>query len=136
MRPAHSRFRPRRGQALRIGSQRLRPRGETRATPKSPSVTVTDFLRWLRGACGHWQCLAASESARCDTSAVSSSRFVEEPAPPAQVLDTWSRRRAKKEARLLRIARWMKGTVLESEATVEALQALIEPEIASPSKAT
>ena len=39
----------------------------------------------------------------------------------------WSRRRAKKAARLARIARWMNGRVLETGATVEALQALIEP---------
>src|SRR5271166_5703408 len=39
----------------------------------------------------------------------------------------WSRRRAKKAARLARIARWMNGSVLKTAATVEALQALIEP---------
>ena len=39
----------------------------------------------------------------------------------------WSRRRVKKAARLARIARWMNGRVLETGATVEALQALIEP---------
>jgi malonate decarboxylase alpha subunit len=39
----------------------------------------------------------------------------------------WSRRRAKKAARLARIARWMNGHVLETEAIVEALQALLEP---------
>ncbi len=39
----------------------------------------------------------------------------------------WSRRRVKKAARLARIARWMNGIVLETGATVEALQALIEP---------
>jgi malonate decarboxylase alpha subunit len=41
--------------------------------------------------------------------------------------DGWSRRRAKKAARLARIATWMKGQVLETGAIVEALQALIEP---------
>jgi malonate decarboxylase alpha subunit len=46
--------------------------------------------------------------------------FAEETGP-------WSRRRAKKAARLARIARWMKGHVLETEAIVEALQALLEP---------
>ncbi len=39
----------------------------------------------------------------------------------------WSRRRAKKAARLARIAPWMKGQVLETGAIVEALQALLEP---------
>jgi malonate decarboxylase alpha subunit len=38
----------------------------------------------------------------------------------------WSRRRAKKAARLARIAPWMKGQVLETEAIIEALQALLE----------
>jgi Malonate decarboxylase, alpha subunit, transporter len=42
-------------------------------------------------------------------------------------VDSWSRRRAKKAARLARVAPWMKGHVLETGATVEALQALIEP---------
>src|SRR3954447_23011227 len=41
--------------------------------------------------------------------------------------DGWSRRRARKAARLARIAPWMKGQVLETGAIVEALQALIEP---------
>jgi malonate decarboxylase alpha subunit len=41
--------------------------------------------------------------------------------------DAWSRRRADKAARLGRIARWMKGQVLETGAIVEALQVLIEP---------
>lgn len=41
--------------------------------------------------------------------------------------DGWSRRRAKKAARLARVAPWMKGPILETEAIVEALQALIEP---------
>ena len=41
--------------------------------------------------------------------------------------DGWSRRRAKKAARLARLARWMKGRVLETGAIVEALEALIEP---------
>src|SRR5580700_11605916 len=41
--------------------------------------------------------------------------------------DGWSRRRAKKAARLARIARWMTGHVLDTGAIVEALQTLIEP---------
>ena len=41
--------------------------------------------------------------------------------------DGWSRRRAKKAARLARIAPWMKGQVLETGAIVEALQTLLEP---------
>jgi malonate decarboxylase alpha subunit len=41
--------------------------------------------------------------------------------------DGWSRRRAKKAARLSRIAPWMNGLVLETGAIVEALQAIIEP---------
>jgi malonate decarboxylase alpha subunit len=41
--------------------------------------------------------------------------------------DGWSRRRAKKAARLARIVPWMKGQVLETAAIVEALQALLEP---------
>jgi malonate decarboxylase alpha subunit len=41
--------------------------------------------------------------------------------------DPWSRRRAKKAARLARVATWMKGQVLETAAIVEALQALLEP---------
>jgi malonate decarboxylase alpha subunit len=41
--------------------------------------------------------------------------------------DPWSHRRAKKAARLARIAPWMKGIVLETGAMVEALQALLEP---------
>jgi malonate decarboxylase alpha subunit len=39
----------------------------------------------------------------------------------------WSHRRAKKAARLARIARWMNGHVLETAAIIEALQALLEP---------
>src|SRR6202453_1881021 len=39
----------------------------------------------------------------------------------------WWRRRAKKAARLARIAPWMKGLVLETGAIVEALQTLLEP---------
>jgi len=39
----------------------------------------------------------------------------------------WSRRRVRKAARLARIARWMNGCVLETGATAEALQTLIEP---------
>jgi malonate decarboxylase alpha subunit len=41
--------------------------------------------------------------------------------------DPWSRRRAKKAARLARLAPWMKGLVLETGAMVEALQTLLEP---------
>ena len=41
--------------------------------------------------------------------------------------DGWSKRRASKAARLARIAPWMKGSVLETGAIVEALQALLEP---------
>ena len=41
--------------------------------------------------------------------------------------DGWSRRRAKKAARLARLAPWMKGPVLETGAIVEGLEALIEP---------
>jgi malonate decarboxylase alpha subunit len=41
--------------------------------------------------------------------------------------DGWSRRRASKAARLARIAPWMKESVLETGAIVEALQALLEP---------
>ena len=41
--------------------------------------------------------------------------------------DGWSRRRAKKAARLARLAPWMKGLVLETGAMVEALQTLLEP---------
>jgi malonate decarboxylase alpha subunit len=41
--------------------------------------------------------------------------------------DGWSRRQAKKTARLARIARWMTGHVLETGAIVEALETLIEP---------
>src|SRR6202453_2857683 len=39
----------------------------------------------------------------------------------------WLHRRAKKAARLARVAPWMKGIVLETGAMVEALQALLEP---------
>jgi malonate decarboxylase alpha subunit len=50
------------------------------------------------------------------------------PTPPlGGQADPWSRRRAKKAARLARIAPWMKGQVLETGAIVEALQALLEP---------
>ena len=41
--------------------------------------------------------------------------------------DGWSRRRAKKAARLARISPWMNGLVLETGSIVEALQALFEP---------
>jgi len=46
------------------------------------------------------------------------------PLPFAGQPDTWSRRRAKKAARLARIAPWMKGQVLQTGAIVEALQVL------------
>jgi malonate decarboxylase alpha subunit len=39
----------------------------------------------------------------------------------------WSQRRTSKAARLARIAPWMKGSVLDPAAIVEALQALLEP---------
>jgi malonate decarboxylase alpha subunit len=52
---------------------------------------------------------------------------MEAPVPVAGRPDPWSRRRAKKASRLARIARWMKGQVLETEAIIEALQALLEP---------
>ena len=39
----------------------------------------------------------------------------------------WSRRRARKAARLARLAPWMKGPVLDGAAIVPALQALLEP---------
>jgi malonate decarboxylase alpha subunit len=42
-------------------------------------------------------------------------------------MDGWSRRKAKKTARLARIARWMTGHVLETGAIAEALETLIEP---------
>jgi malonate decarboxylase alpha subunit len=41
--------------------------------------------------------------------------------------DGWSRRRAKKAARLARIATLMRGQFLETGAIVEALQSLLEP---------
>jgi malonate decarboxylase alpha subunit len=40
---------------------------------------------------------------------------------------SWSRRRAKKAARLGRIAPWMNGIVLQTGAIVEALETLLEP---------
>jgi malonate decarboxylase alpha subunit len=49
------------------------------------------------------------------------------PIPSAGQANPWSRRRARKAARLARIAPWMKGHVLETEAIVEALQTLLEP---------
>jgi malonate decarboxylase alpha subunit len=52
---------------------------------------------------------------------------MEAPVSVAGQADPWSRRRAKKAARLARIAPWMKGQVLETGAIVEALQALLEP---------
>ena len=48
----------------------------------------------------------------------------------AEQTGPWSRRRAKKAARLTRLAPWMKGHLLETEAIVEALQALLEPGVA------
>ncbi len=41
--------------------------------------------------------------------------------------ERWSRRRAKKTARLERIARWMTGKLLDPTAIVDALQTLVEP---------
>src|ERR1700722_3237422 len=41
--------------------------------------------------------------------------------------NAWSRRRAKKAARLARIAPWMKGLMLESGAIIKALEVLLEP---------
>jgi malonate decarboxylase alpha subunit len=52
---------------------------------------------------------------------------MEAPVSVAGQTDPWSRRRAKKAARLARIAPWMKGQVLETGAIVAALQVLIEP---------
>ena len=49
------------------------------------------------------------------------------PIQTAGQAEAWSRRRARKAARLARIARWMKGHVLETGAIVRALQALLEP---------
>jgi malonate decarboxylase alpha subunit len=49
------------------------------------------------------------------------------PIPSTGQPGPWSRRRAKKAARLARIAPLMKGQVLETSAIVEALQALLEP---------
>jgi malonate decarboxylase alpha subunit len=49
------------------------------------------------------------------------------PKPFTGQSDPWSHRRAKKVARLARIAPRMKGIVLETGAMVEALQALLEP---------
>src|SRR5271157_1411091 len=49
------------------------------------------------------------------------------PIPVAGKPDPWSRRRAKKAARLARIAPWMKGQVLQTGAIIDALQALLEP---------
>lgn len=49
------------------------------------------------------------------------------PVPLAGPPPAWSRRRAKKAARLARIAPWMKGQVLATSAIVEALQTLLEP---------
>ncbi len=49
------------------------------------------------------------------------------PIQSAGQADPWSRRRARKAARLARIAPWMKGHVLETGAIVEALQTLLEP---------
>jgi malonate decarboxylase alpha subunit len=46
---------------------------------------------------------------------------------PDKLSRDWSQRRAKKAARLARVAQWMDGCVLESGAIVQALEALIEP---------
>src|SRR5580698_7892077 len=50
-------------------------------------------------------------------------------APVQSVGETgsWSHRRAKKTARMARIAPWMKGCFLEASAIVDALQTLLEP---------
>jgi malonate decarboxylase alpha subunit len=45
----------------------------------------------------------------------------------AAQIDPWSRRRAKKAARVARIAAWMKGCFLDASDIVEALQMLLEP---------
>src|SRR5271170_4780945 len=45
----------------------------------------------------------------------------------ASQTDSWSRRRARKTARMARIAPWMKGLFLETSAIVDALQTLLEP---------
>ena len=49
------------------------------------------------------------------------------PIPFAGQPDPWSRRRARKAARLARLAPWMTGQVLETGTIVAALQALLEP---------
>src|ERR1700678_3773488 len=49
------------------------------------------------------------------------------PIPFAGQSDSWSRRRAKKAARLARIAPWITGQVLQTGAMIEELQALLEP---------
>src|SRR6202453_3842708 len=49
------------------------------------------------------------------------------PTSVAGLPDPWSRRRARKAARLARIAPWMKGHLLQSGAIVQALEALLEP---------
>ena len=49
------------------------------------------------------------------------------PVSLAEQTGPWSRRRAKKAARLARLVPWMKGHLLETEAIVEALQALLQP---------
>ena len=49
------------------------------------------------------------------------------PAQSAAPTGPWSRRRARKAARLARIAPWMTGLVLDREAIVLALQTLLEP---------
>jgi malonate decarboxylase alpha subunit len=52
---------------------------------------------------------------------------MEAPVSVAGQPDPWSRRRAKKAARLARIAPWISGQVLQTGAIVEALEALLEP---------
>src|SRR3984957_20079333 len=56
-----------------------------------------------------------------------STTVTDRPDGPNGQTNNWSRRRAKKAARLARIAPWMKGQVLETGAIVEAMQALLEP---------
>src|ERR1700735_4341099 len=52
---------------------------------------------------------------------------MEAPVPVAGRTDPWSRRKAQNGARFARVAPWMKGQVLETEAIIEALEALLEP---------
>ncbi len=58
------------------------------------------------------------------------------PVPFAGQTGAWSHRRAKKAARLARVAPWMKGLVLETGAIVEALQSSLNLAMPSPSRET